>query len=78
MRRPRDELVRALRAMPERLAAAGIRSVDPVGDALVPGAVANAVYFGHKYARELDEPSGELPYRLDSPVAAVPGRATRD
>ena len=47
-------------------------------DALVPGAVAHAVYFGHKYARELDEPSGELPYRLDSPVAAVPGRATRD
>ena len=78
MRRPRDELVRALRAMPERLAAAGIRSVDAVGDALVPGAVAHAVYFGHKYARELDEPSGELPYRLDSPVAAVPGRATRD
>ena len=78
MRRPRDELARTLRAMPERLVAAGIRSVGAVGDALVPGAIAHAVYFGHKYARELDEPSGELPYRLDSPVAAVPSRATRD
>jgi dimethylamine/trimethylamine dehydrogenase len=69
MRRPRDELLHELRAMPERLAAAGIKSVDAVGDALVPGAIAHAVYFGHRYARELDAAAGELPYRLDRAVA---------
>jgi dimethylamine/trimethylamine dehydrogenase len=68
MRRPRDGLLRELRAAPERLAAAGIRSVDAVGDALVPGALAHVIHHGHRYARELDEPAGELPYRLDAPV----------
>ena len=73
MRRPRDELLRGLRAVPDRLAAAGIRSVEAVGDALVPGAIAHAVYFGHKYARELDAAAEPLPYRLDSAIPSVAG-----
>jgi len=67
MRRPRDELLHELRAAPEGLAA-GIRSVDAVGDALDPGALAHAVHHGHRYARELDTPARELPFRLDAPV----------
>jgi dimethylamine/trimethylamine dehydrogenase len=69
MRRPRDGLMHELRAMPERLAAAGIKSVDAVGDALAPGAIVHAVHFGHRYARELDQAADGLPYRLDGAVA---------
>lgn len=68
MRRPRDELLHELRAAPGALAVAGIKSVDAVGDALVPGALAHAVHHGHRYARELDTPARELPYRLDAPM----------
>jgi dimethylamine/trimethylamine dehydrogenase len=68
MRRPRDELFRALAGDPDRLAAMGIRSVHAVGDALVPGALAHAIYHGHRYARELDMESPDSPYRLDGPV----------
>ncbi|MFO1036337.1 MAG: FAD-dependent oxidoreductase [Geminicoccaceae bacterium] len=71
VRRPVDDLLHELNADPDRLAAAGIRSVAAVGDALVPGAIAHAVYYGHKYARELDTVPGELPYRLDSPIPSL-------
>ena len=68
MRRPRDELLHELRAAPEALAAAGIGSVDAVGDALVPGALAHAIHHGHRYARELDASAREVPYRPDAPI----------
>ena len=68
MRRPRDEVFRALTSNPERLAAAGIRSVHAVGDALVPGALAHAIYHGHCYARELDAETPDTSYRVDGPV----------
>ena len=34
---------------------AGIKSVTRIGDALAPATIAQAVYSGHRYARELDE-----------------------
>ena len=34
--------------------AAGIASVDCIGDALAPGAIVHAVHSAHRYARELD------------------------
>ena len=53
LRLPRDELHDALTARADELAAAGIRSVDRIGDALAPGAIVHAVHSGHKLAREL-------------------------
>jgi dimethylamine/trimethylamine dehydrogenase len=34
----------------------GIKSVDAIGDCLAPGTIAAAVYSGHLYARQLDNP----------------------
>ena len=36
------------------LVARGVKSVERIGDCLVPGAIVHAVYSGHRYARELD------------------------
>lgn len=44
-----------LRRQPE-WADAGLKSVRCIGDAEAPGLIAHAVYAGHRYARELDEP----------------------
>jgi len=53
------------------LAAAGIRSVRRIGDALAPGAIVHAVYSGHRYARELDADPASLVYRRDAPLAVI-------
>jgi dimethylamine/trimethylamine dehydrogenase len=47
---------------------AGILSVERIGDASAPGAIAHAVYSGHRYARELDSPGGTELYRRDAPI----------
>ncbi len=64
-----DGLHAALSASPDALAAAGIRSVTRIGDALAPGAIVHAVYSGHRYARELDADPATLAYRRDAPLA---------
>jgi dimethylamine/trimethylamine dehydrogenase len=56
-RLPEEALYRDLMADPERLAAAGIKSVAAIGDAHAPGSIAAAVYAGHRAARELDVPA---------------------
>ena len=66
LRRPDDALYHAL--MERDLAGAGIKSVTRVGDALAPGAIVHAVHSGHRYARELDEPVSEEPYKFDAPI----------
>jgi dimethylamine/trimethylamine dehydrogenase len=53
---PEDALFRELAARPEALAAAGIRKVARIGDALAPGIIAAAVWSGHRFAREFDLP----------------------
>ena len=58
-REPTDSLYRELTAEPGKLAAAGIASVERIGDCLAPGTIAAAVHNGHLYAREFD---------LDAPV----------
>ena len=58
-RLPNDDLALALDVMPERAAAAGIRSVTQIGDCLAPGTIAAAVYAGHRYAREFDRPQSD-------------------
>jgi dimethylamine/trimethylamine dehydrogenase len=66
MRLPNDALFHALDAAPERLAAAGIRSVKRIGDCLAPSTIAAAVYAGHRCARETDEPATEeVPFKRE-------------
>jgi len=64
---PRDGLFLDLKARASEWAAAGIRSVDLIGDAYAPGTIAAAVYAGHKYARTLDVPAepDAVPFRRE-------------
>jgi dimethylamine/trimethylamine dehydrogenase len=65
-RQPDDALYHELRRDPAALAAAGIKSVTRIGDCYVPGAIVHAVYGGHRYARELDEPAADgVPFRRE-------------
>jgi dimethylamine/trimethylamine dehydrogenase len=71
-RTARDELYIALMAREREFAAAGIVSVERIGDALAPGAIVHAVHSGHRYARELDTPAGSDLYRRDAPIVELP------
>lgn len=65
-RLPADALYDELIADPEALARAGISSVDCIGDCFAPSTIAAAVYAGHRYAREFDEPAMEgVPFRRE-------------
>ncbi len=52
-RLPNDSLAADLTGSAERMADAGLKSVRAIGDALVPSTIASAVWWGHRYAREL-------------------------
>jgi dimethylamine/trimethylamine dehydrogenase len=67
-RLPNDTLYRELMARREELSEAGIASVTRIGDALAPGAIAHAVYGGHRYARELDAGEEARILRRDAPL----------
>jgi len=67
-RTAQDELYRALLERRADWNSAGVVSVDCIGDALAPGAIAHAVHSAHRYARELDQPAGREIYRRDSAV----------
>ncbi len=62
-RLPDDALYRELAARESDWAAAGIATVRLIGDAEAPGLIAHAVYSGHRYARELDHPCREVPFK---------------
>ncbi len=59
-----DALYRELTADPDALASAGISAVYEIGDAVLPSLVAEAVFSGHRLAREIDSPNPAvaLPY----------------
>jgi dimethylamine/trimethylamine dehydrogenase len=63
-----DALYRSLLQRRADWEPAGIVSVDCIGDALAPGAIAHAVHSAHRYARELDQPAGSGIYRRDSAI----------
>ena len=68
---PEDLLYHELTGDPDGLLGAGIKSVTRIGDCLAPGTIAAAVYSGHRYARELDEPvAGEVAFRRELPQLA--------
>jgi dimethylamine/trimethylamine dehydrogenase len=76
MRKPKEELYRALVARNADLEAAGIAAVTRIGDSLAPGAIVHAVHSGHRYAREFDTVAdlaadsidADPPYTRDFPV----------
>ena len=55
-RMPDDALYQDLLLRKAAWAATGLQSVRCIGDADAPGLIAHAVYAGHRYARELEEP----------------------
>jgi dimethylamine/trimethylamine dehydrogenase len=71
LRLPSDSLYQELVARPDKLREAGIKSVEPIGDALAAGALVHAVYSGHSYGRQLDGDVAEV-YLRDIPVADNP------
>ncbi len=65
-----DALLRDLLADPEALAAAGIRAVHAIGDAVAPRMPSEAVFDGHRLARELEseDPGVPLPWLRERPA----------
>jgi dimethylamine/trimethylamine dehydrogenase len=61
-RLPQDAVYRELIARRDAWADAGLKTVRAVGDCLAPGTIAAAVWEGHRYAEELEEP----PHRGDT------------
>ena len=58
-----DALYQALAADQVALADAGITSLTRIGDCIAPATIAAAVFEGHRYARELDEPKpADVPF----------------
>ena len=51
---PNDELYHSLQEKSEKLSAAGIKTLQCIGDCLAPSTIAAAVYSGHLAARELE------------------------
>jgi dimethylamine/trimethylamine dehydrogenase len=71
-RLPRDELARDLGSEGDRWAGAGLRSVRTIGDAWAPGTIASAVWWGRRYAEELEGPaSGPVPFDRDLVVPST-------
>ncbi len=66
-RRPDNGLYLSLAAEAERFEAAGIKSLQAIGDCDTPSSIAAAVYDGHRAARELDAPPAEpdMPFRRE-------------
>ena len=62
-----DALYQSLKAREADWAAAGIASVNAIGDADAPGPIAWATYAGRRYAEELDAPDigDALPFRRE-------------
>ena len=70
---PDNALCKELTDDPGAMAAAGIRRVTMIGDALAPGTIAAAIWSGHRFARELGETLPDGPsYRYEFPALAEP------
>ena len=56
-----DTLYRELSSDQDALAAAGITGLYQIGDCLLPSLIAEAVFSGHRLAREIDSPNPRVP-----------------
>lgn len=70
-RLPSDDLYQGLIRRRQELDDAGITSVTRIGDALAPGAIAHAVYSGHRFARELGAGAAAALLRRDAPLRST-------
>ena len=83
MRIPNDGLEQELTSLIEAPNESGIESVASVGDCLAPGLLAEAIFSGHKAAREIDVVTSihDLPFRIEqipaSFVAELPAEIRR-
>lgn len=68
MRESRDQLYHDL----QKTSGRAPKTITRIGDCLAPGTIAAAVYGGHKYARELNEPITDgVPFRRELPALAA-------
>jgi dimethylamine/trimethylamine dehydrogenase len=63
------DLYEELSGNSERLKTAGIRSLTRIGDCLTPSSIADAVFAGHRFAREFDEPKQDATLPRERPPA---------
>ena len=75
-RLPEDSLCRDLLARRGEWGGAGLRTVKAVGDCWSPGTIAAAVWEGHRYAQELDEPNADEDASLLREVTELAGPGT--
>jgi dimethylamine/trimethylamine dehydrogenase len=68
-----DALYHQLRADEARLEAEGIEAVYRIGDCVAPQLIADAIFDGHRLAREIDgdDPAVPLPFVRERPVTAL-------
>jgi dimethylamine/trimethylamine dehydrogenase len=73
-RRSDDALYHQLAADPAALEAAGVEALYRIGDCVAPRLIADAIFDGHRLAREIDsdDPSRPLPYLRERPLVAAP------
>jgi len=61
-----DDLYHQLLKAQVRCTQSGIKSIKRIGDCFVPSTIAAAVWWGHRYARELNEPETDgVPFRRE-------------
>jgi dimethylamine/trimethylamine dehydrogenase len=58
---PDDALYKQLADDEDALAGAGIKGLYQIGDCLLPSLIAEAVFSGHRLAREIDSPNPRVP-----------------
>jgi dimethylamine/trimethylamine dehydrogenase len=69
---PNDDLYYELASQADALSVSGIKSLTRIGDCLAPGTIASAVFSGHKFAREFDEPDpGDVPFKRERSVLEI-------
>jgi dimethylamine/trimethylamine dehydrogenase len=68
-----DALYHELRADEARLEAEGVEAVYRIGDCVAPQLIADAIFDGHRLAREIDSetPAVPLPFLRERPVSAL-------
>jgi dimethylamine/trimethylamine dehydrogenase len=71
-----DEVYRTLEPDPEALAAEGVMGVFRAGDCVQPRLIADAIFDGHRLAREIDsdDPAAALPFNRERLVALPTAR----
>ena len=68
LRSRNDRLFQELHSDLDRMADAGIKSLQSIGDCRAPGTIAHAVYAGHECARNMGTNDVSQPFALERPI----------